>query len=84
MECPTVPWDCGMGWTIYNFFGHLFECQALKKALESVYQSQERRVADCKHRVKKKVLETPEESQRLKEANAKCHAYKTKVVHTNP
>ncbi len=23
MECPTVPWDCGMGWTIYGISGHL-------------------------------------------------------------
>ncbi len=23
VECPTVPWDCGMGWTIYGVSGHL-------------------------------------------------------------
>ncbi len=23
MECPTVLWDCGMGWTIYGISGHL-------------------------------------------------------------
>ncbi len=21
MECPTVPWDCGMGWTIFWTMG---------------------------------------------------------------
>ncbi len=24
VECPTVPWDCGMGWTICSFSGHLW------------------------------------------------------------
>ncbi len=24
MECPTVPWDCEMGWTIYAISEHLW------------------------------------------------------------
>ncbi len=60
------------------------ECQARKRASESVDQSQEHRMADCKCHARKKALETPEESQRCKLASAICHACKTKVVHTNP
>ncbi len=41
-------------------------------------------MADCKCHACKKVLETPEESKRCKQANAKGHACKTKVVHTKP
>ena len=41
-------------------------------------------MADCKRQAIKKALETPEESQRCKQANAKCRACKTKVVHTKP
>ncbi len=24
MKCPTVPWDCKMGWTIYAISRHLW------------------------------------------------------------
>ncbi len=23
MDCPTIPWDCGMGWTFYSISGPL-------------------------------------------------------------
>ncbi len=48
----------------------LAECQACKRALENVYQSQECRMA----MPIKKTFETPEESWRCKQAEVKCQS----------
>ncbi len=51
-------------------------CQARKRDLESVEQSQKRKLADSECHAHKKAHETPEVSQSRKQANAECHARK--------
>ncbi len=56
---------CSFGYTIATKSSesrknHIPECQACKRALESVDQSQECRMADSKRHAYRKVLETPE------------------------